>query len=122
VPRRADPRPDPDLLEIAADRAALAAILEAQGRHGEARDTLREVLTVVERVLGPDHYQVAVTLERLAGIARSTGDPAQAAPLYTRALAIKRRVLGAGDPGVVATRLALETCREETRSRNGRPG
>jgi|SRR5688572_28249938 hypothetical protein len=122
MPRRTDPPADPDALEIAADRTALAAILDAQGRHGEARDTLRDVLRMVERVLGHDHYAVAVTLERLAGSARSTGEPAQAAALYARALAIKRRVLGAGDPGVVATQLALETCREETRSPNGRPG
>ena len=112
----------PDPLEIAADRAALAAILDARGRHREARETLHEVLRTVERVLGPEHYEVAVTLEQLARVARRTGDPAQAAALYARALAIKRRVLGAGDPGVAATRLALETCREEMRSSNGRPG
>ena len=47
-----------DELEAAADRAALAAILESRGRSREARETLLDVLSTLEAVLGPDHYEV----------------------------------------------------------------
>jgi tetratricopeptide (TPR) repeat protein len=82
------------LLEAAADRVALAAILDAGGRHYEAAATLRHALSVYERVLGADHYEVAGVLENLAGVADRVGEPEQAAALRARALRIRRRVLG----------------------------
>ena len=87
------------LLEVAADRAALAVILDSRGRHREARETLLHALATFESVLGPDHYEVAVTLEQLAAIAHRAGDSAEAAVLYERALGIKRRVLGGSVEG-----------------------
>ena len=100
----------PDQLEVAADRDALAAILEARGRHREAQATLWEVLAVVQSVLGPDHYEVAVTLDKLAASVRRGGDTERAAELYERSLRIKRRLLGNGHADVAATRAALERC------------
>jgi tetratricopeptide (TPR) repeat protein len=82
------------LLEAAADRVALAAILDASGRHREAAATLRHALSVYERVLGPDHYELAGVLQNLAGVAERAGEPEQAAALRSRALRIRRRVLG----------------------------
>jgi tetratricopeptide (TPR) repeat protein len=82
------------VLEAAADRVALAAILDASGRYGEAAATLRHVLSVYERVLGPDHYEVAGVLQRLAGVTERAGEPEQAAALRARALRIRRKVLG----------------------------
>ena len=82
------------LLEAAADRVAVAAILDASGRHREAAETLRHVLVAYERVLGADHYEVAGVLQNLAGVAERAGEPEQAAALRARALRIKRRVLG----------------------------
>ena len=82
------------LLEAAADRVALAAILDASGRHREAAATLRHALSVYEGVLGRDHYEVAGVLENLAGVAERAGDPEQAAALRARAQRIRRRVLG----------------------------
>ena len=82
------------LLEGAADRIALAAILEASGRHQEAAEALRGALSVYERVLGPDHYEIAGVLQNLAGVAERAGEPARAAALRARALRIRRRVLG----------------------------
>jgi hypothetical protein len=87
-----------DLLETAADRAALAAILDARGRHAEAEATLRQAVSVLETVLGPDHYEVGIALEDLAAITGRAGDPRGAAALNERARRIKRRVLGE-DPG-----------------------
>jgi Tfp pilus assembly protein PilF len=82
------------LLEAAADRVAVAAILDASGRHREAAAALRRALSVYERVLGPDHYEVAGVLENLAGVAERAGEAEQAAALRARALRIRRRVLG----------------------------
>ena len=89
-----NPRSPQTLLEGAADRVALAAILDASGRHHEAAATLRQALSVYERVLGPDHYEVAGVLQNLAGVAKRAGEPEQAAALRGRALRIRRRVLG----------------------------
>ena len=82
------------LLEAAADRVALAAILDASGRHRDAAESLRHALSVYERVLGPDHYEVGGVLQTLAGVAERAGEPEQAAALRARALRIRRRVLG----------------------------
>lgn len=81
-------------LEAAADRVAMAAILDASGRHREAAATLRHALSVYERVLGPNHYEVAGVLQNLAGVAERAGEPEQAAALRARALRIRRTVLG----------------------------
>jgi tetratricopeptide (TPR) repeat protein len=99
------------LLEAAADRAALAAILDAQGRHRQAQDALRQALSMFESVLGPEHYEVAVTLEKLAAIAHRAGDPQRAVDLHERALVIKRRVLGSDHSEVAATLCDLEAAR-----------
>ena len=98
----------PDQLEVAADRDALAAILEARGRHREAQATLWEVLSVLESVLGAEHYEVAVTLDKLAAMVRRGGDTVRAAELYERSLRIKRRLLGSDHPDVAATLDELE--------------
>jgi hypothetical protein len=82
------------LLEVAADRVALAAMLDASGRHREAAAALRHALAVYERVLGPEHYEVAGVLEDLAGVTERVGESEQADALRARALGIRRRVLG----------------------------
>ena len=82
------------LLESAADRVAVAAILDAGGRHREAATTLRQALSIYERVLGPEHYEIAGVLQTLAELAERAGEPGQAAALQARAVRIRRRVLG----------------------------
>ena len=64
--------------ESAADRAALAAILDATGRHDEAAELLEGALTIFEQALGPDHYEVGVTLGNLGAIDARRGDLGQA--------------------------------------------
>ena len=99
----------PDYLEVAADRIALAAILDARGRHHEAELTLRDVVSVLESVLGRDHYQVAVALDKLAAVLQRSGDHAQAVALYERSVAIRRRILGADHADVAETLCDLGT-------------
>lgn len=86
------------LLEAAADRVAVAAILDASGRHREAAETLRSALWAYERVLGAGHYEVAGVLEALAGAATRAGEREQASAATARALSIRRAVLGPTPP------------------------
>ena len=97
--------PNADPLGVAADRSALAAILDAQGRHREALVPMYEALALAETLLGRDHHEIAVLLRTLGEIAERAGDPQQAAAHYLRALDIHRRILGDGHP-VVADTLA----------------
>ena len=99
----------PDRLEVAADRIALAAILDARGRHREAELALRDVLPVLESVLGRDHYEVAAAVDKLAAVVQRRGDHAQAVALYERSLVIKRRILGADHADVAETLCDLGT-------------
>jgi tetratricopeptide (TPR) repeat protein len=96
-----DPRPD--RLEAAADRIAVAAVLDAHGRLCEAELTLHEVLSVFESVLGRDHYEVALALDRLAAILQRSGKEAQAVALHQRSVDIRRRVLGSDHIEVAET-------------------
>ena len=92
-----------DPLAVAADRVALAAILDAHGRRREAELTLRDVLAVLEGVLGRDHYEVADALDRLAAVLQRSGEHAQAVALQRRAVVIKRRILGSDHAEVAET-------------------
>lgn len=97
------PTPGPDPLGVAADRSALAAILDAQGRHREALVPMAEALSLVEALLGHDHHEVALLLRTLGEIAERAGDHERAAACFGRALRIQRRLLGAGHPDVADT-------------------
>jgi hypothetical protein len=106
-----------DELEAAADRGALAAILEARGRDREACAILLEALAGVERVLGPEHYDVVPILDRLATLADRGGDPATAADLLARSLAIRRSVLGGEHADVRRTAEMLARVRRDCEDR-----
>ena len=103
----------PDQLAAAADRAALAAILDAQGHHREAMVPLRQALVTLETELGRDHYEVAVLLTTLAAIAERAGDRQAATLSYTRALSIQRRILGDDHAQVRSTRTHLAALRRQ---------
>ncbi len=130
--------------DVAADRAALATILDAAGKTAEAEALLRDALSAFERAFGPDDHEVAVTLNNLAALLARTGLPEATQPLYRRALAIKERTLGdhhpqlaptlnnlamaraAADPGEAAALLeravAVLEATVEPRTRRKRPG
>jgi tetratricopeptide (TPR) repeat protein len=106
-----------DALGIAADRAALAAILDAQGRHREALVPLREALELTEALLGRDHHEVALLLRTLGEIAERADQPEQAVADYQRALRIQRRLLGAGNPVSAETLTRLRRASTIARTR-----
>jgi tetratricopeptide (TPR) repeat protein len=101
----------PDDLELAADRAALAAILDARGRKREARQTLRDVISTLESVLGPDHYEVGLALSELGDMHMSAARFGEAYTALARATAILERVLGRSHPATAACRARREQAR-----------
>jgi Tetratricopeptide repeat len=109
----------PDDLEAAADRAALAAILEARGRTREASETLHDVLSTLEAVLGPDHYEVGLTLSELGEMHMSAGCFSDADTELTRAAAIFERVLGTSHPAAAACRVRRDQARSRRSDRGG---
>lgn len=90
-------------LGLAADRSAIGAILDSQGRHREALVPLREALALVEAQLGPGHHEVGVLLGVLARVAERASEFEEAVGAYERALEIQRRVLGPDHPDVAET-------------------
>jgi Flp pilus assembly protein TadD len=110
---------EPDALEAAVDRAALAAILEARGRNHEAVETLRDVLPTLEAILGPDHYEVGMTLSDLGVMHMSAGRFAEADVALTRSAVILERVLGASHPVAATCRRRREEARSRRKGRSG---
>jgi tetratricopeptide (TPR) repeat protein len=88
----------PDHLDVAADAAALAAILDGLGRYAESEPLYRRALAIFERRFGPTNYEIAVNLNNLAAVCQATGRGGEAERLYARALAIKEALLGPDHP------------------------
>ncbi len=55
---------------------------------------LKRALHVWEKVLGPDHPDVATGLENLAVVYQKRGKPGKAGPLFRRAQAIREKLKG----------------------------
>jgi tetratricopeptide (TPR) repeat protein len=69
----------------------------------EAERLYRRALDILERVYGPEHHEVAVTLNNLAALAHARGRNDEAETLFQRALTIKERVFGPNHPDVAMT-------------------
>jgi CHAT domain-containing protein/Tfp pilus assembly protein PilF len=72
------------------------------GKYDEARPLAERVLEIRERLLGPEHRDLAEALNSLGRLYKNKGDYAEAEPLFKRALAIREKVLGLEHPGVAA--------------------
>lgn len=72
--------------------------LYRQGRYSEAIPKARAVLSIFEKILGPHHPNLAVSLNNLALLYKSSGDYSRAKPLYEKALRIKENALGSAHP------------------------
>ena len=73
--------------------AALSA-----GIYPLAETALTEALRIREKLLAPDHIDVARSLGNLACLYRAQGRYAEAEPLSKRALAIREKALGPEHP------------------------
>ena len=74
--------------------------LTRRARFSEAEPPYQRALAIREKVLGPDHPDVAQSLNNLAALYHEQGKHATAEPLYQRALAIREKALGPEHPDV----------------------
>ena len=85
----------------------LGVIEKARSKPRSAVRYYQRALALFERVLGPDHLEIANVLHNLGGIAHARGQFALGEPFARRGLEIRERALGKGDPIVAADRVAL---------------
>ena len=95
----------------------LAALSYAKGDETEADRLYRRALTIKEKVLGPEHPDVAMTLNNLAVLYKAAGNYAEAEPLYQRAITIFEAALGPNHPKVITCRQNYEHLRRARRRR-----
>lgn len=88
---------------MAADIAALAALLDGQRKYAEAEQLYRRALAIFERSHGAENYEIAVNLNNLAANCNAQGRQDEAERLYQRALALKEKLLDAEHPDVAMT-------------------
>jgi tetratricopeptide (TPR) repeat protein len=88
---------------VAADVAALAAIVEGRGRLAEAARLYERALAVFRRKLGEESTEVALNLSSLATLRQQQGRAAEAGRLFARALPLQERLYGRGHPEVAMT-------------------
>jgi tetratricopeptide (TPR) repeat protein len=73
------------------------------GRYSEAEPLYKRSLQIREKVLGPEHPDVAASLNNLALLYRDQGRYPEAEPLYKRSLEIVEKVLGPEHPDVATS-------------------
>ena len=104
---------------MAADQAALAVLLDGQGKYEEAKALYRTAIAVFEARSGPPPIELAVSLDNLAAIYQARGRLDRAEPLYRRALALKEQQHASGHPDLAMT-LNYERLLEDMTHRKGR--
>ena len=80
-----------------------ARYLYERGQYAQAEPLFLQALQLRERVLSPDHPDVASLLNSLALLFREQGKYAQAEPLFLQALQLRERVLGPEHPEVASS-------------------
>lgn len=90
-------------IAIAADRVALAAILDGLERFKESQKLYRESLRTYRRAYGTSHREIALILNNLGAVNQRTGRVGRAEKMYRAALAMKRKTLGRNHPDLAIT-------------------
>jgi len=94
------PAADPVALAEAAHLNQEASTLYIAGKYTEAEPLYQRALAIQEKLLGPEHPDVAMSLYNLALVCRYQGRYAEAEPLLKRSLAIREKALGPEHPAV----------------------
>ncbi len=90
--------------------------LYSQGRFAEATPLAVEILSTLQKALGPETPEVASALNNLAELYAKQRRFTDAEPLYRRSLAIREKLLGPDHPDSVKSRDRLaDLMREEDR-------
>src|SRR5688572_7129135 len=71
------------------------------GKFSEAIPIAQQALALAERLNGPDHPTVVVTLGNLAVLHLLQGRYAEAEPLYKRSVGVLEKAVGSEDPSLV---------------------
>jgi len=66
-----------DSVGAASDMAALAALLDGQGKFDQSQNLYRKALKIYRRDYGANHPEIAVVLNNLAAVHQATGRPSQ---------------------------------------------
>jgi CHAT domain-containing protein/Tfp pilus assembly protein PilF len=74
--------------------------LQSKRKYGEAATIWKQILPILEKILGPDHPDVAISLNSLAMLLKYQGQYAAAEPLYRRSLIILEKAFGPDHPDV----------------------
>jgi tetratricopeptide (TPR) repeat protein len=96
-------RARPPVVELGTALNNLGNVLAARGRRDEAETALRGAIEVWEKLLGPEHPNIAAALSNLSTLARSRHHYTEAEQLLGKALEMDRKVLPTGN-----TRIGLE--------------
>jgi tetratricopeptide (TPR) repeat protein len=92
-----------DVVAVAADRVALAAILDGRGKFAESERIYLQALKIYRRAFGASHREIAVVLNNLGAVYSRTGRLQHAEKMYRTALEMKIAALGRRHPDVAVT-------------------
>lgn len=79
----------------------------SQGKYAEAEPLYKQALEILEKSLGPDHYEVEIYLNDMAEFYKVQGRYEEAEPIYLRAIAINAKNLGPDNISIVTNLDAL---------------
>jgi tetratricopeptide (TPR) repeat protein len=97
---------------------ALAHSDDFQGKYSEAEPLLKRSLVIREKVLGPDHPDVAISLNNLANLYSDQGKYSEAEPLLKRSLAKREKAFGPKHPDVAAVLENMAACCKKLGKKN----
>lgn len=89
---------------MAATLNNLAVLYGKRQKYKEAEPLCKRALEIREKVLGPDHPDVAKQLNNLALLCQNQGKYEEVEKYYQRALQIYEKKLGPDDPNVAKTK------------------
>ena len=92
-----------ELTQRAPGEQGAFALYRLEKRYAEAEALYRRALAIWEKVLGPEHREVATGLNNLAETCYQQGRYQEAESLLQRSLAIKEKVFGSDHPDVAET-------------------
>ena len=102
--------------DVAADVAALAALLDGQGtprKRKEAEVLYRRAIDVFRRRFGRAHFEVGFNLGQLAALCHQSDRAGEASRLYRRAVAIQEEALGRRHPVLALTLMNFAALRRD---------
>ena len=66
---------------------------QSQGRYADAEPLYKRALGVKEKILGPDHPDVASILDNLGMLFQAQGNYAEAEPLLEKSLNVRKKLV-----------------------------